>query len=95
MRAFVLLRPADVYLSLLHYWRRQVREGRLGPLEAPTFLPVRLTGVPLSEKMLAASLTEQSYTYAIGIRLAYRTVIKVGHNVSVAALRRMLTALRG
>ena len=28
----------DVYPSLLHYWRRQVREGRLGKLEAPRFM---------------------------------------------------------
>jgi transposase len=32
----------DVYPSLLHYWRRQVREGRPGAGETPRFVPVRL-----------------------------------------------------
>jgi transposase len=32
----------DVYPSLLHYWRRRVREGRLGLPEPPSFVPVRL-----------------------------------------------------
>src|SRR5690242_19833140 len=32
----------DVYPSLLHNWRRQVREGRLGQPEPPSFVPVRL-----------------------------------------------------
>ena len=32
----------DVYPSLLFYWRRQVREGRLGAGDPTGFVPVRL-----------------------------------------------------
>ena len=32
----------DVYPSLLHYWRRQVREGRLVAPPAARFVPVRV-----------------------------------------------------
>src|SRR4051794_20091364 len=39
----------DVYPSLLHYWRRQVREGRLGALELPGFVPVRLAAASSPE----------------------------------------------
>lgn len=85
----------DVYPSLLHYWRRQVREGRLGALETPSFMPVRLTEAPRPERVPSSPLTEQSHTDAIEIRLADGTEIKVGHDVSLVALRRVMTALRG
>src|SRR5271157_2555069 len=32
----------DIYPSLLFLWRRQVREGRLGPFGSPDFVPVRV-----------------------------------------------------
>ena len=32
----------DVYPSLLFYWRRQVREGRLGTSDPTGFVPMRL-----------------------------------------------------
>ena len=36
----------DVYPSLLFYWRRQVREGRLGAGDPTGFVPVRLLASP-------------------------------------------------
>ena len=36
----------DVYPSLLHTWRRQVRDGHLAAGHAPRFVPVRLTDPP-------------------------------------------------
>jgi transposase-like protein len=38
----------DVYPSLLHYWRRQVREGRLVAAPAARFVPVRLAETALN-----------------------------------------------
>jgi transposase len=73
----------DVYPSLLHYWRRQVREGRLGALEAPSFVPVRLTEAPRPEQVPSSPLTEPSHTDRIEIRLPDGTEIKVGHDVSL------------
>jgi transposase len=84
----------DVYPSLLHYWRRQEREGRLRAIEAPSFVPVRLADAPSAES--AALLTaERSGGEPIEITLPDGTAIKVGHDVSLAALRRVVTALRG
>src|SRR4051794_29422019 len=37
----------DVYPSLLHYWRRQVREGRLVAAPAARFVPVRVVQAAL------------------------------------------------
>ncbi len=85
----------DVYPSLLHYWRRQVREGRLTPIEARSFVPVRLAKAPGSEQVASSSPTERSSAEMIEIRLADGTAIKVGQEVSLAALRRVMTALRG
>jgi transposase len=85
----------DVYPSLLHYWRRQVREGRLHPIEMPSFVPVRVARAPGSERSASPSSTEPSNAEMIEIRLPDGTAIKVGHEVSLAALRRVMTALRG
>src|ERR1700741_1933070 len=74
----------DVYPSLFHSWRRQVREGRLGALETPNFMPVRLTEAPRPEQVPSSPLMEQSHTDAIEIRLPDGTEIKVGHDVSLA-----------
>jgi transposase len=84
----------DVYPSLLHYWRRQVREGRLGATEMPGFVPVRLTETA-RESVSSPPVLEQGDTTTIEIRLPDGTTIKVGHDVSLATLRRVVTALRG
>jgi transposase len=40
------------------YWRDHVREGRLGTIEAPGFVPVRLTEEPPAESVAFAPLPE-------------------------------------
>ena len=85
----------DVYPSLLHYWRRQVREGRLHPIEMPSFVPVHLAPAPGPEQAASPPPAERSSTDTIEIRLPDGTAIKVGHGVSLTALRRVMTALRG
>lgn len=85
----------DVYPSLLHYWRRQVREGRLGAIEVPRFVAVHLAETTAPESVASPLLNERSGADAIEITLPDGTAIKVGHDVSLAALRRVLTALRG
>jgi transposase len=85
----------DVYPSLLHYWRRQVREGRLVAIEAPGFVPVRLVEAPPAESVALPRLEARSGAELIEITLPDGTAIKVGHDVSLAALRRVVTALRG
>lgn len=85
----------DVYPSLLHYWRRQVREGRLGAIEAAGFVPVRLMEAPPAESAALPLLDARSGAELIEITLPDGTAIKVGHDVSLTALRRVVTALRG
>jgi transposase len=85
----------DVCPSLLHYWRRQEREGRLHAIEAPSFVPVRLAEAPPAESVALLPPGERSGDERIEIALPDGTGIKVGHDVSLAALRRVVTALRG
>jgi transposase len=87
----------DVYPSLLHYWRRQVREGRLGSIEAASFVPVRLKEALSSIPAGATSprLNERSNADTIDIVLPDGCRLRVGNEVSLVALRRVVTALRG
>jgi hypothetical protein len=78
----------------LHYWRRQVREGRLRAIEAASFVPVRLAEAAAPESAASPPLDERCGADRIEITLADGTAIKVGHDVSLVALRRVITALR-
>jgi transposase len=84
----------DVYPSLLHYWRRQVREGRL--IAAPAeFVPVRVAEAALSPASVSPPVTEQHVTGTIEIVFPDGCRLRVGSEVSLPALRRVVTALRG
>jgi hypothetical protein len=72
-----------------------VREGRPGAISTPNFVPVRLADAPPPEDVASLSLSERSSSGTIEIRLPDGTASKVGHDVSLAALRRVVTALRG
>ena len=85
----------DVYPSLLHYWRRQVREGRLGAGETPRFVPVRLTEPPASAPDAPAAANQPLAAGAIEIVFPDGCRLMVGNDVNLAALRCVVTALRG
>ena len=85
----------DVYPSLLHYWRRQVREGRLGAAQTPQFAPVRLMEAPRSAPDAPTAGNEQSAAGTIEIVFPDGCRLTVGNDVSLAALRCVVTALRG
>jgi transposase-like protein len=85
----------DVYPSLLHYWRRQVREGRLGALAPTRFVPVRLAEpMPLATDV-SRPIDERHSAETIEIVLPDGCRLRVGNEASLATLRRVLTALRG
>lgn len=85
----------DVYPSLLHYWRRQVCEGRLGMLAPARFVPVRLAeSAPLATDV-SRPIDERHAAETIEIVLQDGCRLRVGNEVSLATLRRVLTALRG
>ncbi len=93
----------DVCTSLLFTWRRQAREGLLGHgTESPTFVPVRSIASPLTAAVPAGEMPrapEASPSVSapgsdlIEIELGEGRRIRVGSNVSLPALRRVLTAL--
>jgi len=95
-------RQHDVSSGLLWNWRRQARRGLLGADLAPAFLPVHLTGEPVSRdpgrrstSLAVAPETPSSADAKIEIMLADGTLVRAGQNVSLATLRRVLAALRG
>jgi transposase len=95
-------RQHDVSSGLLWNWRRQARRGLLGANLAPAFLPVHLTGEPVSRdpgrrstSLAVAPETPPSADAQIEIMLADGTLVRAGQNVSLATLRRVLAALRG
>ena len=88
--------------SLLFTWRRQAREGLLGPAaESPVFVPVQaLTSAstavaPLDERPRPASAPRSvGAPGLIEIELGNGRQVRVGSDVNLAALRRVLAALR-
>jgi transposase len=95
-------RQHDVSSGLLWNWRRQTRRGLLGADLAPAFLPVHLAGEPVSrdpgQQSMPLAMPAGMPTPAddqIEIMLADGTMVRAGHNVSLATLRRVLAALRG
>ena len=85
----------DVYPSLLHTWRRQVRDGHLALVPAPHFVPVRLTGPPSPASATVPAVNAPLAADAIEIVLPDGSRVRVGSGVNLIALRRVVTALRG
>ena len=89
--------------SLVFTWRRQVRNGALVAPEMPTFLPVQVFEPPTA--IIGQHRPEQPVTPAptpprpqaglIEIALGNGRQVRVGSDVNLAALRRVLAALGG
>jgi transposase len=91
--------------SLVFTWRRQAREGLLRAPEVPVFVPVRmLEGAEAAAELSHAepsSVLRPSVPRRgkpppglIEIELGDGRQVRVGSDVNLAALRRVLTALR-
>jgi transposase len=85
----------DVYPSLLHNWRRQVREGRLVAAPCARFVPVRLAEAQLAAAGPERSVNARPAAETIEVVLADGSRLLVGNEVGLTVLRRVLTALRG
>jgi len=101
-RLAAVARQHDVSSGLLWNWRRQARRGLLRVDLAPNFFPVQVTDEPISRVLGPRSTslavppgTPASADAQIEIMLADGTLVRAGQNVSLATLRRVLTALRG
>jgi transposase len=84
----------DVVPSLLHTWRRQVRRGQLMADQSVRLLPVHLTeATPLGTE--AHPPPGNGTVGSIEITLPDGSRVRVGDDVSLRALRRVMTVLRG
>jgi transposase len=91
--------------SLVFSWRRQAREGILVSADMPVFLPVQMSEAAstispvgrtqLDDQSPAPVTRPRSQAGLIEIELGDGRQIRVGNDVNLAALRRVLIALRG
>jgi transposase-like protein len=87
-------RRHEVSRGLLWNWRRQVRRGELVPEPVPTFLPVQITADPPVAMSAPVQAVTPPETARVEITLPDGTCIRVGADVGLAALRRVMTAVR-
>jgi transposase len=84
-------RAHGIFPSQLFTWRRQLLAAATGSCDGESgFVPVRITRDP-GVSTAPSSVVSRS----IDIRLPSGVVISVGHDIEVALLRRVLTALEG
>ena len=88
--------------SLVFTWRRQAREGVLVAPEVPVFVPVRVLDAPapIASSRPAACpapppAPARTDAGLIEIELGDGRRVRVGSDVNLAALRRVLAALNG
>jgi transposase len=83
--------------SLVFTWRRQAREGVLVAPEMPVFMPVKMFETPLPATTTARPDSSpppaRPPSGLIEIELGNGRQVRVGSDVNLAALRRVLTAL--
>jgi transposase len=92
-----------VYRSLVFQWRRQAREALLVAEPTPEFVPVRLADAAASTVRPEAASPEatpapqrpQPRAGLVEIELPDGVRVRVGDEVGLATLRRVLAALRG
>jgi transposase len=95
-----IARRYEISRGLLWNWRSQVRRGVLRPEPPPVFLPVQTIGAPAKGKgagHLEPSSTrrpEQVPDGKIEITLPDGTSLRVGHDVGLVTLRRVMSVLR-
>ena len=86
--------------SLVFTWRRQVRDGVLVAPEMPAFMPVQMLETPRPAMPMLSSPPRPApparpSSGLIEIELGNGQQVRVGNDVNLAALRRVLAALRG
>ncbi|HEY1933508.1 MAG TPA: transposase [Acetobacteraceae bacterium] len=87
----------DVYPSLLFLWRRQVREGRLGPAGSPEFVPVRLLASSQEPTAQPVRLAVPAESRATGIEITLPDGVRlhIRDATQLPLLRPVIAALRG
>jgi len=85
-------RRHEVSRGLLWNWRGQVRRGELVPEPIPAFLPMRITADPAAPAPIQVAAPAEAAR--IEITLPDGTCIRVGADVGLATLRRVMAAVR-
>jgi transposase len=85
----------DVYPNLLRTWRRQVREGRLVATPPARFVPVHVAESAPVPARPSPPARDRPGAETIEIVLPDGSRLRVGNDVNLAALRRVVTVLRG
>lgn len=85
----------DVYPNLLSTWRNLARRGRLAATSPASFVPIHLINTAPPSAAIPLPATVRPAADTIEITLPDGSRIRVGNDVSLAALRRVMTALRG
>ena len=95
-------RRYEVSRGLLWAWRRQARTGALTAEPPPMFMPMQVTGAvpPIATEPVVSSAPSPGKEAAaeadrIEILLSDGTCVRVGSDVSLVALRRVMSVLRG
>ena len=95
-----IARRYEISRGLLWNWRSQVRRGVLRPDPLPMFLPVQTIGEPAQGNEVkhvappAGAGAAQLSGGKIEITLPDGTSVKVGHDVGLVTLRRVMSVLR-
>jgi transposase len=87
-----------VYRSLVFQWRRQARDGLLVAEPTAEFVPVRVAVADRRDEILPEpepTPPPSRKAAAVEIELPDGIRVRVGEQVSLVALRRVLAALRG
>ena len=87
-------RRHEVSRGLLWNWRGQVRRGELAPVPMPTFLPMRIMADPPAVMSAPVQVAAPAEAARVEITLPDGTCIRVGADVGLATLRRVMTAVR-
>lgn len=87
-------RRHDVSRGLLWNWRGQVRRGELAPEPMPTFLPMRIMADPPAVMSAPVQIAAPTEAARVEITLPDGTCIRVGADVGLACLRRIMAAVR-
>ena len=85
----------DVYPKLLRTWRRLVGQGRLAAAPPACFVPVRVLESAPAPAAVSPVVADRPAADTIEISLPDGSRVRVGNGVNLAALRRVMTVLRG
>ena len=87
-------RRHEVSRGLLWNWRGQVRRGELVAEPMPTFLPMRITPDSPAPVPAALPVSHPAEAARVEITLPDGTCIRVGVDVGLATVRRVMIAVR-